>query len=89
MNETTYPPPVNTPASTPEVPNHLAWAIISTVITTCLCCLPIGIALFLGGVEGFPGGQRAVAQGAAELALLQLVLTQCGLAFAEGCSFLF
>lgn len=54
MNETTYPPPANTPASTPEVPNHLAWAIISTVITTCLCCLPIGIVaiVFSSRVNG-------------------------------------
>lgn len=39
MNEAIAPPPPQSPA----VPNHLAWAIISTVITTCLCCLPIGI----------------------------------------------
>jgi hypothetical protein len=30
-------PPVHAP-----VPNHLAWAIISTVLATCLCC-PLGL----------------------------------------------
>jgi hypothetical protein len=25
-----------------SVPNHLAWAIISTVLATCLCC-PLGL----------------------------------------------
>jgi hypothetical protein len=37
------PPP--TPTSPPvhaPVPNHLAWAIISTVLATCLCC-PLGL----------------------------------------------
>jgi hypothetical protein len=37
------PPPTPTapPAHAP-VPNHLAWAIISTVLATCLCC-PLGL----------------------------------------------
>jgi hypothetical protein len=31
------------PTSAPEsVPNHLAWAIVSTVLATCLCC-PLGL----------------------------------------------
>ena len=34
----TIPPPA--PAA--AVPNHLAWAIISTVLATCLCC-PLGL----------------------------------------------
>jgi hypothetical protein len=40
------PPPVS-PASAPSqpIPNHLAWAIISTVVSFCLCC-------FVGGIPG-------------------------------------
>ncbi|MFT3755015.1 MAG: CD225/dispanin family protein [Pseudoxanthomonas sp.] len=30
------------PPSAAAVPNHLAWAIISTVLATCLCC-PLGL----------------------------------------------
>lgn len=40
-----YVPPPPPPASTAvhgPVPNHLAWAIISTVLATCLCC-PLGL----------------------------------------------
>ncbi|MBO9715738.1 MAG: CD225/dispanin family protein [Pseudoxanthomonas sp.] len=37
------PPPTPTAPPTYEpVPNHLAWAIISTVLATCLCC-PVGL----------------------------------------------
>ncbi|MFT3669616.1 MAG: CD225/dispanin family protein [Pseudoxanthomonas sp.] len=32
-------PPTTAPES---VPNHLAWAIVSTVLATCLCC-PLGL----------------------------------------------
>jgi hypothetical protein len=42
------PPPVPTPSSSapaPAIPNHLAWAIISTVVSFCLCC-------FIGGIPG-------------------------------------
>ena len=35
----TIPPPVS--AVPGNIPNHLAWAIISTVLATCLCC-PLG-----------------------------------------------
>ena len=35
----TIPPPAPKAAT---VPNHLAWAIISTVLATCLCC-PLGL----------------------------------------------
>lgn len=40
------PPPLPhaAPPATP-VPNHLAWAIISTVVSFCLCC-------FVGGIPG-------------------------------------
>jgi hypothetical protein len=39
------PPAVPPPAVAPapgHVPNHLAWAIIATVLATCLCC-PLGL----------------------------------------------
>ena len=32
-------PPTTAPGN---VPNHLAWAIVSTVLATCLCC-PLGL----------------------------------------------
>lgn len=36
-------PPMPPPSAAPgSVPNHLAWAIVSTVLATCLCC-PIGL----------------------------------------------
>ena len=35
----TIPPPAPKAAA---VPNHLAWAIVSTVLATCLCC-PLGL----------------------------------------------
>jgi len=34
------PPPINTPSA--QIPNYLAWAIVATVLATCLCC-PIGL----------------------------------------------
>ena len=37
------PPPTPTDAQSHEpVPNYLAWAIVSTVLATCLCC-PLGL----------------------------------------------
>jgi hypothetical protein len=33
---------MNTSVAPGSVPNHLAWAIISTVLATCLCC-PLGL----------------------------------------------
>ena len=37
------PPPTPTaPPAHEPVPNHLAWAIISTVLAPCLCC-PLGL----------------------------------------------
>ena len=33
---------MNTAAPTQPIPNYLAWAIVSTVLATCLCC-PIGL----------------------------------------------
>ena len=29
-------------SNTAQVPNHLAWAIVSTILATCLCC-PLGL----------------------------------------------
>ncbi|MGH8025828.1 MAG: CD225/dispanin family protein [Pseudoxanthomonas sp.] len=37
-----YVPPPSSAAAPGSVPNHLAWAIISTVLATCLCC-PLGL----------------------------------------------
>jgi hypothetical protein len=37
-----YPPPTNVQSSPENIPNYLAWSIISTVISTCLCC-PLGL----------------------------------------------
>ncbi len=39
------PSPVS--ASNQTVPNHLVWAIISTVLATCLCC-PLGLIGIVG-----------------------------------------
>lgn len=33
---------MNISAAPGSVPNHLAWAIIATVLATCLCC-PLGL----------------------------------------------
>lgn len=33
---------MNTATAPGSVPNHLAWAIIATVLATCLCC-PLGL----------------------------------------------
>ena len=36
-------PPMSPSSAAPgSVPNHLAWAIVSTVLATCLCC-PLGL----------------------------------------------
>jgi len=64
------PPPVST-AAPGSVPNHLAWAIISTVLATCLCC-PLGLVGIVAivfsskvnkllGQGDFAGAQRASA----------------------------
>ncbi|RRN80997.1 MULTISPECIES: CD225/dispanin family protein [Pseudoxanthomonas] len=40
-----YVPPPSPQSAAPvqePVPNHLAWAIISTILATCLCC-PLGL----------------------------------------------
>ncbi len=36
------PPTQNAAPDYQPVPNHLAWAIVSTVLATCLCC-PLGL----------------------------------------------
>lgn len=33
------PPPVTPTAAPGPVPNHLAWAIVSTIVAFCLCCV--------------------------------------------------
>ncbi|GHE44092.1 CD225/dispanin family protein [Vulcaniibacterium thermophilum] len=33
---------MNTPVSAQSIPNHLAWAIVSTILATCFCC-PVGL----------------------------------------------
>lgn len=33
---------MNTTAAPGSIPNHLAWAIVATVLATCLCC-PLGL----------------------------------------------
>ena len=61
-------PPTTAPGN---VPNHLAWAIVSTVLATCLCC-PLGLIgivaiVFSSQVNGklnqgdLEGAQRASA----------------------------
>jgi hypothetical protein len=63
------PPPAS--AAPGSIPNHLAWAIIATVLATCLCC-PLGLIgivaiVFSAKVNGLlaqgdiAGAQRASA----------------------------
>ncbi|HZH43772.1 MAG TPA: CD225/dispanin family protein [Lysobacter sp.] len=33
---------MNTPDSAQSIPNHLVWAIVSTILATCFCC-PVGL----------------------------------------------
>ncbi len=33
---------MNTPVPAQSIPNHLAWAIVSTILATCFCC-PVGL----------------------------------------------
>ena len=64
-------PPMPSTAAPGNVPNHLAWAIVSTVLATCLCC-PLGLIgivaiVFSSQVNGklnqgdLEGAQRASA----------------------------
>lgn len=67
-----YVPPPSSAAAPGSVPNHMAWAIISTVIGFCLCCpsLITGIVaiVFSSKVNGLlnqgdlDGARRASAQ---------------------------
>lgn len=65
------PPPPPASAAPGSIPNHLAWAIIATVLATCLCC-PLGLVgivaiVFSAKVNGLlaqgdlAGAQRASA----------------------------
>ncbi|WP_442682502.1 CD225/dispanin family protein [Stenotrophomonas sp. JC08] len=38
---------MNTATSSSNIPNHLAWSIIATVLATCLCC-PLGLLGIVG-----------------------------------------
>jgi hypothetical protein len=90
----TIPPPA--PGTAGSVPNYLAWAIISTVLGTCLCC-PLGLLgivaiVYASKVNGllaqgdFAGAQRASANAktwcwvATALAVIGLCWTIFGLA---------
>lgn len=44
----TIPPPA--PGAAGSIPNHLAWAIVSTILGTCLCC-PLGLLGIVGIVH--------------------------------------
>jgi Interferon-induced transmembrane protein len=67
-----YVPPPSSAAAPGSVPNHMAWAIISTVVGFCLCCpaLITGIVaiVFSSKVNGLlnqgdlDGARRASAQ---------------------------
>lgn len=63
--------PPSAPGVAGNVPNHLAWSIVSTVLATCLCC-PLGLVgivaiVFSNKVNtllrqgDFAGAQRASA----------------------------
>ena len=65
------PPMPSSSAAPGSIPNHLAWAIIATVLATCLCC-PLGLVgivaiVFSAKVNGLlaqgdiAGAQRASA----------------------------
>ena len=47
------PPPI----AAERIPNHLAWAILSTIFSICLCC-------FVGGIAGWCRSRRVAAQSA-------------------------
>lgn len=93
------PPPVSA-AAPGSVPNHLAWAIVSTVLATCLCC-PLGLVgivaiVFSSKVNkllalgDFAGAQRASATAktwcwvATALAIIGLLWTTYSLTMGGG-----
>ena len=95
-----YVPPPISAAAPGSVPNHLAWAIISTVLATCLCC-PLGLVgivaiVFSSKVNqllamgDFAGAQRASASAktwcwvATALAIIGVVWTTYSLTMGGG-----
>jgi hypothetical protein len=92
------PPPAS--AAPGSIPNHLAWAIIATVLATCLCC-PLGLVgivaiVFSSKVNGLlaqgdiAGAQRASANAktwcwvATALAIIGLVWVTYSLTMGNG-----
>ncbi len=92
------PPPAS--AAPGSIPNHLAWAIIATVLATCLCC-PLGLVgivaiVFSSKVNNLlaqgdiDGAQRASANAktwcwvATALAIIGLVWTTYSLTLGGG-----
>ena len=95
-----YVPPPVSPAAPGSIPNHLAWAIIATVLATCLCC-PLGLVgivaiVFSAKVNGLlaqgdlAGAQRASANAktwcwvATALAIIGVVWTTYSLTMGGG-----
>ena len=92
------PPPAS--AAPGSIPNHLAWAIIATVLATCLCC-PLGLVgivaiVFSAKVNGLlaqgdiAGAQRASANAktwcwvATALAIIGLLWVSYSLTMGDG-----
>jgi hypothetical protein len=92
------PPPAS--AAPGSIPNHLAWAIIATVLATCLCC-PLGLVgivaiVFSSKVNGLlaqgdiAGAQRASANAktwcwvATALAIIGLLWVTYSLTMGNG-----
>lgn len=92
------PPPAS--AAPGSIPNHLAWAIIATVLATCLCC-PLGLVgivaiVFSAKVNGLlaqgdiAGAQRASANAktwcwvATALAIIGLLWVTYSLTLGDG-----
>jgi hypothetical protein len=92
------PPPAS--AAPGSIPNHLAWAIIATVLATCLCC-PLGLVgivaiVFSAKVNGLlaqgdiAGAQRASANAktwcwvATALAIIGLLWVTYSLTMGDG-----
>jgi Interferon-induced transmembrane protein len=84
---------MNTPyaaASNQNVPNHLVWAIVSTVLATCLCC-PLGLLGIVAIVfsskvnsllqQGDVDGARRASNNAKTWCIVASVLAGIGLLF--------
>lgn len=85
------PPPANVPppyaAPPQDIPNHLAWTIIATVLGTCFCC-PLGLLGIVGIVysnqvnskllAGDIAGARQASNNAKTWAIVATVLAVIG-----------